>query len=488
MNYKKYLFLILAILIVYACSYSKNKSKINNEGGSPQEIKCSLSSYKKNISYPFIGFNTNTIKGPKWTDKQLQTILQKFNSQFLRYPGGTVSSLWDWKKGGFVANLPPEALKDKEFSKRDIVTATLEEFKTAIDATQATPVLVLNMVTSDLNYQLEMLRHAKQIGLQVKYIELGNEYYKSQNVFTSKFPSPTDYAKEAVKWATEIKKEFHDAEFAVIATRKGQDKDERLANWNQGIFDVIKNEKIITAITVHPYSGPGRGIESAITMNDMSNILGASFNGELLLDVNQPADKKIWITEYNAFDVKKDVMNSRWVHGLYAANLTLGFLNNQNVEMVLYHSLIGNPSFRAIFTGTNDLKNAGGNAPTRPFDFSAAGYAYSIILNAMKDKDVATRLDFNTNISESSFNKTYNAIVGWNFKGKTNSENILLNLSDKEVTIDIKDLNINEGSPYQTFTVANPIAFWANSDAIIKKDIKISNNKIVLPAYSIVKF
>lgn len=489
--YKRKLHFLFSIFILLnaSCGYSNDKTQLGNEENAASEIKCTISSYQKNISYPFIGFNTNTIKGPKWTDKQFQGILQKFNPQFLRYPGGTVSSIWDWKKGGFVDNLPEEALEERDVGKRDIVTATLEEFKTAIDATGATPVFVLNMVTSDLKDQLEMLRHAKQIGMTVTYVELGNEYYKSQKVFTSKFPSPTDYGKEAVRWAKEIEKEFPETEFAVIATRKGQDKDERLQSWNQGVFEVIKNEKIIDAITIHPYAGPGHGvkeIKDAMDISDMANVLGASFNGELLLEVNPPQGKKIWITEFNAFDVKKDVMNSRWVHGLYVANMTLGFLNNQNVDMVLYHSLIGNPSFRAIFTGTSDLKNAGSTKVTKPFDFSAAGYAYYIILNAMKDKEIATRLDFTTNITQSSFSKTFNALVGWNLKGKNNSETIFLNLSDKEVSIDIKDVKLKEGTGYQTYSVSSPVDFWANSDAVTKKSSVVQNQKIRLPAYSIV--
>lgn len=490
MYYRYSILIALLIITIFACS-SKNHTTIGADtNNSSLEIKCSLSSYHKNISAPFIGFNTNTIKGPKWTDKQLQEILQKFHPQFLRYPGGTVSSIWDWKKGGFVDNLPEEALEDKEFSNREIVTATLEEFKTAIDATKATPVFVLNMVTSDLNNQIAMLKHAKQIGLVVKYIEMGNEYYKSQHIFTSKFPSPADYAKEAVLWATEIKKEFSDAEFAVIATRQGQDKDERLANWNQGVFEGIKNEKIIDAITIHPYSGPGHGIKElkdAMTINDMSNILGASFNGTFLIDVNPPQGKKIWITEYNVFDVKKNVMNSRWVHGLYIANMTLDFLNNPDVEMILYHSLIGNPSFRAIFTGKNDLAKLESTTPTKPFDYTAAGYAYSIILNTMIGKDEATRLGFSSNITESSFNKSYNAIIGWNFKGKSGPENIFLNLSKEEVIIDVAEIGIQDGKTYHSYSVVNPVDLWINSDAIINKEATVKNHSIVLPAYSIIK-
>lgn len=491
MYYRYCILIALTIITVFACSSKNHNAQTETGTNNPLEnIKCTLSSYKKNISYPFIGFNTNTIKGPKWTDTQLQNALQKFNPQFLRYPGGTVSSVWDWRNGGFVDNLPAEALEDKELGKQDIVTATLEEFKTAIDATKATPVFVLNMVSSDLNDQLAMLKHAKQIGLVVKYIEMGNEYYKSQNIFTSKFPSPTDYAKEAVRWAIEIKKEFADAEFAVIATRLGQDKDERLASWNQGVFEVIKNEKIIDAITIHPYSGPGHGVKElkdAMTINDMSNILSASFNGTFLIDVNPPQGKKIWLTEYNVFDVKKNVMNSRWVHGLYVANMTLDFLNNPNVEMVLYHSLIGNPSFRAVFTGKSDLAKLGNTTPTMPFDYTAAGYAYSIILNSMRGKEEATRLDFSSNITQSSFNKSYNAIIGWNFKGKTGSENIFINLSDQKVVIDITEIGIQDGKIYQSYTVENPVNFWASSDAIVNKEAQVKNFSIVIPAYSIVK-
>jgi hypothetical protein len=83
------------------------------------------------------------------------------------------------------------------------------DFKEALDLTGATPVWMLNMVTSTLPDQLELLRHVKARGMSVELIELGAEFYLEGNeIVQEKFPSGADYAKEANEWKDSIKKYF----------------------------------------------------------------------------------------------------------------------------------------------------------------------------------------------------------------------------------------------------------------------------------------
>jgi hypothetical protein len=54
----------------------------------------------------------------------------------------------------------------------------LEEFQIALRASGATPVLMVNMLTSTIAYQLEFLHHARAIGALPphSYVELGGEF------------------------------------------------------------------------------------------------------------------------------------------------------------------------------------------------------------------------------------------------------------------------------------------------------------------------
>ncbi|HQV01753.1 MAG TPA: hypothetical protein PLO59_11360, partial [Bacteroidia bacterium] len=77
--------------------------------------------------------------------------------------------------------------------------------------TGSDPVYNLNILTSDLNYQMAMLYHARELNLPVRNVELGNEFYSNDENNNLKFPTVIDYADEAISWATSIKS---DAGFA----------------------------------------------------------------------------------------------------------------------------------------------------------------------------------------------------------------------------------------------------------------------------------
>jgi hypothetical protein len=468
------------------------KNETDNAIPSKNQIKniiCKLSSYKKDISAPYFGFNNNSAHGPNWNDEKFVEVLKNLQPQFLRFPGGTVSGFWNWKEGKLIDNAPDE---DRKSMSNDKFISTLENFKVSIDATGATPIFVLNLLTSTLQNQLEMLRYAKKLGFDVSYIEMGNEYYLNRDYYNTKYTSGTVYANEAAKWVAEIKKEFPNAKFAVGCSRPGTDKDAKSTSWNKEVFEVIKSNPNIDAITVHPYSGPGRGIKEMkgqMTIEDMANVLAASFNGEKLSDFpNLPAGKKIWVTEYNVFDLKKNIVNSKWAHALYTMNMTLGMLNNKDIEMEIYHSLVGNPSFRAVFMGKNDLEKLGSNAITKPYELSAAGYGMKIVLEAVKDMTEAVKIEFDGATQETFMGKSFEPMNGWLLKGTGKDKAIILNLTANEFEIDIKNLQIPDGSNYSSYNTANPIAIVTSVDQIKKNSSVIKNNKAIVPAYSVVVF
>jgi hypothetical protein len=461
----------------------KNKNQIKN-------ITCKLSTYKKDISAPYFGFNNNSANSPSWSDKKFIAVLQNLQPQFLRFPGGTVSGFWNWREGSLDVNAPEKFDNNQDVSNK--FKATLDSFKNSIDSTKATPIFVLNQLNSTLQDQLDMLKYAKKIHLEVSYIEMGNEYYLDREYYNKKYTSGTVYAMEAIKWVQEIKKEFPNAKFALCCSRPGTDKDAKSITWNKEIFDAIKTNSDIEAITVHPYAGPGSGIKEfkgQMTLDNMANVLAASFNGEKLSDFpNLPKGKKIWVTEYNVFDVKKHIINSKWVHALYTINMTLGMLNNQNIEMEIYHSLVGNPSFRAVFMGNNDLEKLGSKSQTKPYELSAAGLGMKIILDAVKDKSEAVKIEFEGVTKETFMGKSFESMNGWVLKGEGKDKAIILNLSANEFEIDIADLNIEEGSSYASYNTENPIAIVSSIDQIKKKSATIVKNKAVIPSYSVVVF
>src|SRR5207248_10180294 len=127
--------------------------------------------------------------GVRWSNSSLLRALAELKPQTLRYPGGTVANYWDWRQGWFVrgAQVPPN------WYNLPPAPAPLEDFKQAIKASGATPVFVLNMLTSTLDAQLAMLRHARWLGLPVALVELGNEFYLNAPDYAAAFPTGQDY-------------------------------------------------------------------------------------------------------------------------------------------------------------------------------------------------------------------------------------------------------------------------------------------------------
>eukprot|EP01051_Picozoa_sp_SAG22_P018682 SAG22_NODE_3217_length_1851_cov_1.808219_1_plen_236_part_00 len=91
----------------------------------------------------------------------------------LRYPGGNLADWWDWRSGWCVANTSVPAVpavRNPCYAGRSggrpkpRRVYMLEEFKLALDASGAAPVMMVNMLTSDLSEQLAFLRHARAIG------------------------------------------------------------------------------------------------------------------------------------------------------------------------------------------------------------------------------------------------------------------------------------------------------------------------------------
>jgi hypothetical protein len=161
----------------------------------------------------FNGYNAQMLRGPSWQAPGFVEQVKELNPGLIRYPGGTVSSYWDWKTGWLMKNIPLR----KEWKSVTVENPVkLEDLKFACDKTGAMPLFVLNMMTSSLSYQLEMLDHAKKIGLPVKFVELDNEFYLGEEFYANKYPTGKEYGATCNEWIAAIKKQFPGVKIAVI--------------------------------------------------------------------------------------------------------------------------------------------------------------------------------------------------------------------------------------------------------------------------------
>lgn len=194
----------------------------------------------------FLGYNAVPIQGATWSNANLVKAAQELSVELLRYPGGTIANYWDWNTGWFLPDAQPGFLKLSPLPYR------LQDLQTVAQVTGANPIYVLNMLTSTLDYQLEMLRSAKAIGLPVQLIELGNEFYLPQKDNVAKFPTGQDYAKLCNTWIPAIQSEFPDAKIGIVGESPDPNlpADSRRLSWNQNVLQMVKGAN---ALTLHPY-------------------------------------------------------------------------------------------------------------------------------------------------------------------------------------------------------------------------------------------
>jgi hypothetical protein len=172
---------------------------------------------RRTIGSDIFGFNTGTTirGGSSCLNPNLLAKMPLMKPQIFRFPAGAFSTWYNWREG-WVYDDPNVPQKYKSLTK---VPNRLEDYKVLRDAAGATStILGVNMILSDINEQLAMLRHADSIGIPVEYVELGNEFFlegdEDSAYILQVFPEPSDYGKAATIWADSIHKYFPNAKVA----------------------------------------------------------------------------------------------------------------------------------------------------------------------------------------------------------------------------------------------------------------------------------
>lgn len=449
-------------------------------------VTTSLADGYRDVSPDLFGFNTNTIRGPSWSDGDFIKAIRELQPGIIRYPGGTAGNYWDWQRGWIMAS--SEADFPWDMKGVEPVHNTPAEFNNAATGADFTPIFVLNMLTSDVNYQLAMLKEADRLGMPVKYVGLGNENYLSR--YAERFPSGSDYGSEAASWAKAVKEVFPDALVSVsaFAVKATPPNDERRRDWNKGLFDAIQDVPEIEAVTVHVYidarisRGPDARDERATT-TDLPVILGDSFiPDDLMVSTLSaiPDRYQVWITEYNLRD-KEHLIHSTWTHGLFAGNLTFRLLEEPRISMLLYHSLVGTSAFTAIFRDETDLLRYDDTVDVSLYGLSATGFIMKQIFNTAHGSEQAWQISFTDNPQVPAADLSYPALTGWCFATGKERRAVILNLSVTENTVDLRNL-FATGRYQQYYT--DPLRIIGGEEGIEFQTGDIGTS-LALPPYSL---
>lgn len=483
----------VGILVGINACQGGNDNNFVSQNSSQAVANPSLSlGVQRPLSPKFMCFNVNSVRIESWRDTDLVKNVSLLNPRMLRLPGGEVANYWDWQRGGLIedtSSLPAGLPQFLRYQARKNSASKLEDFKRGLETTGTSPLFVLNMLTSDLKSQIQMLEKAQSLGIPVEYIELGNEFYFNIKNYNTVFPTPRSYAETANQWITAIKQKFPDVKTAVVGAIPIPQRSGRLQNWNQTILStVLQNSE---AITLHLYweNGLNSSSSTPFTDGEIPIVLGEPFRNwqNLKTDPNfqNIQNKKIWITEYNLRETKPDNQNQEqpkvagtWAHGLYSAAMSMVFLEDSRVELICNHLLAGHPHFAAVI----DKKAPG---IPRSFNLSASGSALRLLGDATEEMTSAQKINFpETYLLKGKNNFQYPSLYGWIFSNSKSQKGIILNLSPQPLKIDVSPL-FTQAINYEQIS-GNPLASNVNADLLMNNKGTVSGI-LSLPPYSITK-
>ncbi|OHX63902.1 hypothetical protein NH26_20025 [Flammeovirga pacifica] len=464
---------------------------------------------KQTINKDMIGVNANltSIEKPQ-NDKKLVRSLEDLSTKTIRYPGGTIGNYWDWDKGWLDSSIPDDKMI-KWVVEQKLTTSkqryTVEDFATLVKKTNAEPVFMLNLLSKDLAHSIRNLKKAQALGLDIKYVEMGNELYFNLPLPMAVYPTPEVLGDTCRIWIDALKKEFPGVKCSIVGTYIERRK--RHIDWTNRVLSTCPNAD---AVTYHKYSPASlNGAQERVNITagtegqtDASSATRKYPGGEisykdweksLLKDPKAQAnmwvttqhdtesykkmklkkDLPLWVTEFNMRDDHSIVLGS-WAQSLILSIYYLEFMK-ANVEVTNVHNVVGS-LFAQIDEKNNDY------AKDR-YPLTSGGISTSLFARATTDKVKKMPLLFDevpTLLNDKD--EEFKGVNGYAFadeKGKITY--IIVNYSYEKQTYDLPSNMKGLTQKSYNAELETQVVGWETID---EKKSKLKK-KLVLPEFSI---
>ncbi|MGG6270706.1 hypothetical protein ACQ4M3_39300 [Leptolyngbya sp. AN03gr2] len=454
---------------------------------------------KSRSIYPdFIGYNGDTHllwKGNPWDDAKLLQTFTTLSPGTIRYPDGSPANYWDWKVGHLDTTLDTRKfmvpwwmgnlfeLKDKAY--------TVENLHKAAIAAKASVVFNLNVVTDNEGvgagrpeYQIKMLKYWQNLGMPLKYVELGNELsakwqesliaepddYKNQAGYTAKYNTSKAYISDMKWWISELRKNLQgNYKVALVgAASPPYQQYRREKEWNLDLdasLDQLFGSDKANALTLHHYYDTSANSPGAVSTDDFitKGLDGwyYTLNDTFLKHFKNPNFRKnveLWITEYNIDGSGEGKWYDTWNQALYIAAFLNEQLRNEQVTLTNFHGL-----YKGQF-----------GALKEDLSLSQPGRVLQLFGQAMKGMTAAVYYGPKSS-KETMLNQKYQGVFAWLFSNATERSMLLFNLTQNEQTISISQ------PPFRRNVTVNTITEKGKVSSKIPRRL----HQVKLPARSI---
>lgn len=472
-NNKK--FLAIPLIIAFATfAFLIANAFSSNKSDDPSYYKATINGPFRPL--PLYGSNSINTRGPSWADKDFRDSAASMNLKIVRYPGGSFGDFWDWRKGWFIDNnnarLNNNLSMPAGYASMPYSPTGLKELKLLVDEANCDVLFELNMITSDINDQIEMLKNAQAMGFRIKWVELGNEFNLPKSAGRVKFQTARNYGTACYNWTKAIKESFPGVEVGVVGGNLQYSPD--IKNWND---DVLNEATNVDAIVAHIYPVPSAVVDDdGINFENLYDAFQEDFKKMGFENVN---NKKVWLTEYNiqwAYakpgEDKAALQKSAFTWGQALAILLMTSESTSlpgSPNLILDHGIANWRGFASIEKRNNQVY------------MLPNGIGFRTWCEASRDKNSLRQISFQRSRHGDAHDYE---VMGWQFKGDSGETSLIVNFTSKPIKIDATALNSN-GKTFYNLKYADKNKTIDNWQDVRHEKRQINNNEINLPPYSI---
>ncbi len=454
----------------------------------------------KEKKVPKMGYNAPLTHSPSWENKQFCEAVKSLHPALLRYPGGSNSFYWDWKKGrtknyeelsqSIIIHNPNYTAKYLEFNAqngkdsfwkqlkrynlKNYTSNTISQFSKGVQYTHTKGVFVLNIISSNLNDQLKMLETAKLEGLEINRIEIGNEINHQHKLLQEIYPNVEAYADTCEVWIKSIQEAFPNVKIGVVGGSKGMFK-----NWNQILTSRLSYYNNI-GFVLHYYPVFSETVNLKNTLEYQQFIATSATDLDKKLQHwawHQTERFPTWVTEYNIIEKGKRNLHNTWAHGLFTAMQVHHIIQKTDAEIFTFHA-IGFDKFTPF--SSIDLTSS-----NTKYKKTAAGISTSLWNKLTENATSLQTIELNNSYWSLNLFSSFNPLFAYKSTGE-NQKLLICNTSEKAYRVILSDIGMNKGNMQQ---YSGSLTHNVRGDLYQGKDWKISkkivNNTIKIPPYSI---
>jgi hypothetical protein len=187
------------------------------------------------------------------------------------------------------------------------------------------------------------------------------------------------------------------------------------------------------------------------------------FEGQLQ---SLPQNMKVWFTEYNIVDTTNAVFRT-WIHGIFAAKMSLTFLEEERTELACFYDMIGKSGYEVI-------------ASNKQFAPTAAGWSMRLLGDTMKGMTSARAMGFGVN--STSYGGISSPLQGWIFTDGKRNQAFIVNSSASSFTLNVNPV-FTQDMHFQQLT-SDPFKLITGSDSLTINSGTFGN-QLPLPAFSL---